>query len=380
MASVIKGAGSGTPPGAGGRQHNFLRLLVVSEVALALPLPLVIGATLALHSFARLREVNLDFRPDHLLTLRVNFPSGKFQGPEQFIPYVRQIVTLTRAIPGVRDAAASLYPPLSGFKALFGVRTHATSQGSAWTSTEANFSTPGYFRTLGVSFLAGRDFTDADTSGAPDVYIVNQAFAQEFFGHTNPIGKRIWTTMNAKYDFEPGLVVGEIGNIRDQVTKDAPEPDFFAAYDQKGMPGGISLAVRTRADPLAVVSAIQDRISSLDKAQPIDDVESMDQLVANSNAAPRFQTFLLSLFGALGLLLALVGIYGVTSHFVTQRTHEIGIRIALGAEQRQVMHLILAQGLKLALIGIAIGIGASFVLTRLMSSLVFEALGRSPTH
>ena len=162
-------------------------------------------------------------------------------------------------------------------------------------------------------------------------------------------------------------------------TKDAPEPEVFAAYDQLEKPGGaIWLVVRTKTEPLALVSAIQDRIWSLDKTQPIEDIKSMDPMVASANAAARFQTMLLGIFGALGLLLATVGIYGVISYSVTQRTHEIGIRMALGAEPAQVMRLILAQGLKLALAGVVIGIIAAFALTRLMSSLLFGVSGTDP--
>jgi len=367
LNAVMKEAGAGAQTGVAGTLHKFLRqLLVVAEIALALLL--VIGATLALRSFARLREVNLGFRPDHLLTMRVNFPSGSLEKPEQFIPYVRQIVDLTRAIPGVQDVAASFYVPLSGSKGVATVQTDATSQGSPSFTTEFNRATPGYFRTLGIPLLAGRDFADADTSGAPAVIIVNQAFAEKLFGSANPIGKRIGKDQ----------IVGEIANFRDQATKVAPEPYFLTPYDQAEQTGGISLVMRTKTDPLAVVSAVQDRIWSINNAQPIDDVESMDQLVSRSNAQPRFQTFLLGIFGALGLLLALVGIYGVISYFVTQRTHEIGIRMALGAEPGQVMRLILKHGLKLALIGVAIGIAASLALTRLMSSLLFGVSATDP--
>ncbi|MGC2256029.1 MAG: FtsX-like permease family protein, partial [Candidatus Acidiferrales bacterium] len=175
-----------------------------------------------------------------------------------------------------------------------------------------------------------------------------------------------------------GEIVGEVANFRDQSAKDAPAPYFFDPYDQANDATDLSLVVRTKTDPLAVVSAVQERIWSLNKSQPIENIESMDQLVSASNAQPRFETFLLGGFGALGLLLAVVGIYGVISYSVTQRTHEIGIRMALGAEPGNVMRLILAHGLKLAVIGVAIGIGASLALTRLMSTLLFGVSATDP--
>ncbi|MGB6233508.1 MAG: ABC transporter permease, partial [Candidatus Acidiferrales bacterium] len=376
LTAVIKEGGAGAQTGAGGVRHKFLRqLLVVGEVALALSL--VIGATLALRSFARLRSVSLGFRSDHVLTMTINFAPEKFAKPDRAISYARQILAETRGIPGVEYAGASAYAPLSGYKGESTFRTDTTPQDSSPTA-EANRSTPGYFQALGVPFLAGRDFTDTDKIGAPDVYIVNEAFARQYFGNASPIGKRLATNGNHKPNPTWGEIVGEVANFRDQSAKDAPAPYFFDPYDQANDATDLSLVVRTKTDPLAVVSAVQERIWSLNKSQPIENIESMDQLVSASNAQPRFETFLLGGFGALGLLLAVVGIYGVISYSVTQRTHEIGIRMALGAEPGNVMRLILAHGLKLAVIGVAIGIGASLALTRLMSTLLFGVSATDP--
>jgi putative ABC transport system permease protein len=377
LTAVIKEGGAGAQGGASSIRHKFLRqLLVVGEVALALLL--VIGATLALRSFARLRSVDLGFRSDHLLTMTVTFPAAKYGKPEQFIPYVRQILALTRSIPGVEDAGASMYTPFSGSLAEATVNVEAASPASQAPTTEFNRATPGYFRTLDIPLLAGRAFTDADTADAPRVYIVNQVFARKFFGNASPIGKRIWSGKDAKNNPQWGEIVGEVGNFRDRDAKEAPRPDFFSPYDQGQSSSGISLAVRTKGNPLALVSGIQDRIRSINKAQPIDNVSSMEQAIAQSNAQPRFQTSLLGVFGALGLVLALVGIYGVISYSVTQRTHEIGIRMALGAEPGQVMRLFLKYGLSLALIGVTIGVTASLALTRLMSSLLFGVSATDP--
>jgi putative ABC transport system permease protein len=377
LTAVIKEGGAGAQMGASSLRHKFLRhLLVVGEVALALCL--VIGATLALRSFALLRSVNLGFHADHVLTMNITFPAGHYTKPEEFLPYVHQIVSITRGLSGVESAAASLYAPLSGFKGEASVSTEVVPEGTQAPSTEFNRATPGYFQTLGIPLLAGRDFTDADNANGARVYIVNQAFARKCFGSASPVGKRIWSGRDEKKNPMWGDIVGEVANFHEQNAKEAPEAEFFTPYDQTKDSGGIALVVRSKSDPLALVSAIQQRIWSINNAQPLDNVRSMGQLVSDSNAQPRFQTFLLAVFGALGFLLALVGIYGVISYSVTQRTHEIGIRMALGAEPNQVMRLVLSHGLKLALIGVAIGIAASLGLTRLMSSLLFGVSATDP--
>jgi putative ABC transport system permease protein len=366
------GAQTGT-----GSQHKFLRhSLVVAEVALALLL--VIGATLALRSFAKLLAVNVGFRSDHLLTMTLNFPSGKFTKPGESIPYVRQILALTRGIPGVQDASACLYAPLTDFKGESTVHTDAMAPGAPAAMTQANRAAPNYFQTLGIPLISGRDFTDADATNASDVYVVNQAFAYKFFGGADPVGRRIWTDADDNHKPEWGQIIGEIADTRDEGAKQAPDPELFAAYYQIKDSGGISLVVHTKADPLSTLSAIEDRIWSIEKAQPVEDVATMNQLLAQSNAGPRFQTFLLGVFGALGLVLAIVGIYGVISYSVSQRTHEIGIRMALGANPSHVMRLILTEGLNLALVGIATGMAASFALTRLMSTLLFGVSATDP--
>jgi len=377
LNAAMKEGGAGAQMGGASTRHNLLRrLLVVGEVALALIL--MIGATLALRSFARLRSVNLGFRRERVLTMTINFPAGKFATAAPAIAYVGQILSLTRGISGVEAAAASLYAPLSQMKGESTVHTDSTPSNGPSPTAEANRATPEYFRTLGIPLIAGRDFTEADASGVPDVYIVNQAFAEKFFGRSSPIGKRIWTNVDKNKKPKWGQIIGEIGNTRDLTTKEAPEPEFFAAFNQIDRAAAISLVVRTKAEPLAAVSAIQDRIWSLDKAQPVEDIKSMDQMVARANAAPRFQTFLLGIFGALGLLLAVVGIYGVISYSVSQRTHEIGIRMAVGAEPGQVLRLVLMQGLKLAAAGVVIGVVASLALTRLMASLLFGVSATDP--
>lgn len=369
----------GAPQSGAGTQHKYLRhSLVVGEIALALLL--VIGATLALRSFAKLLAVNIGFRSDHLLTMYLDFPSDKFAKPDQVLPYIHEILDAVRHAPGVQDASVSGYSPLSGSKGETTIYTDAMPPNAPGAMTQGNHAAPQYFRALGIPLVAGRDFAEMDNAHSPDVYIVNQAFAKAFFAGANPVGRRIGN-FNAQHKLDWGQIVGEVGNTRDEGTKEAPAPELFAPFDQIKDPANttsVSLVVRTNVDPMSALAAVENRIWSVDKAQPVEAVATMDQLLSKSNAAPRFQTFLLGIFGGLGLLLAIVGIYGVISYTVAQRTHEVGIRLALGASPAQIMRLTLSQGLYLALIGVGIGIVASFALTRLMAGLLFGVRATDP--
>ncbi|MGB6875351.1 MAG: ABC transporter permease [Candidatus Acidiferrales bacterium] len=377
LSSAMKESGAGAQTGASSSRHNPLRqILVVAEIALALVL--VIGATLTLRSLARLLDVNMGFRTDHVLTMRLDFPSFQFAKPEEATNFVQQLLAQTRSLPGVENATAALFAPLSGGRGedSFKVEDRPSTQ-----KYRADFTgvTPRYFDTLGIPLIAGRDFTADDRKNSVPVYIVNRALARRVFGSVSPIGKRISQANNDQKTITWAEIVGEVGDTRDRSANAAPEPKLYMPSSQAGFEmGGVSLLIHTKTDPQSLTEAVEQRIWSLEKDQPVTNVSTMDQLVAESDAASRSQTFLLGAFAALGLLLAVVGIYGVISYSVTQRTHEIGIRMALGAEPRQVMRLILAHGLKLALIGVAIGIGASFALTRLMASLLFGVSATDP--
>ncbi len=376
LSAAVKEGGAGAQTGASSSRHNPLRqTLVVTEIALALVL--VIGATLALRSFAHLLSVNLGYRTDHILTMRIDFPSYEFKNQTESTAFIQQLLAQTRALPGVENAAASMFAPLSGGRG----ESSFEVEGAPSQKGRANFTsvTRGYFDALGIPLLAGRDFTDQDNKGTQAVYIVNQTLARRVFGKANPIGKRLSQGKDAKKNTIWAEVIGVVGDTRDQSAGEKPQPELYVPFGQSRFTsGGIGLIFHTKTDPQSAVSAIKDSVWSLEKDQPITNIKTMDQLVAESNATPRFQSVLLGAFGALGLLLAIVGIYGVISYSVTQRTHEIGIRMALGAEPSQVMHLILTHGLKLAVIGVVIGIGAALGLTRLMSSLLFGVSATDP--
>ncbi|HEV2402141.1 MAG TPA: ABC transporter permease [Candidatus Sulfotelmatobacter sp.] len=381
LNAVIK-EGAGAPASASGPRHGFLRrLLVAGEIALALIL--LISATLALRSLAYVLRLNLGFRSDHLLTMQIDTPAFQFANAGQQTQFVRQVLERVRALPGVTDAAITPFAPFSGWsgETTFRIEGVPENPNASQLKAEVNEPTPNYFRTLGIPLIAGREFTDADTENLPDVYVVNEALVKHYFGAENPIGRQITTgTWDQKTPVKWGEIVGVVANTRNQDAKVAPKPELYRPLlqENKNVWGFETLLVRTHGNPLTLAPLVKDQVWAVNKSLPITQVRTMDQGIAQTNAQPRFQALLLGIFGALGLLLAVVGIYGVISYSVTQRTHEIGIRMALGAAPTQVMRLILAHGLKLALLGVAIGIAAALALTRLMSSLLFGISATDP--
>lgn len=351
--------------------HNFLRQwMVIGEVAVAVVL--LIGATLAVRSFDRLLRVNLGFRPGHLVTMRIDFAKFRFANAAQAIAFVQQILDESRAVPGVTAASAGLVFPLSDevAESTFQTEQSANDPRSAEQSALANVVAPEFFRTFGIPLLAGRDFTSSDAKDNLPVYIVNEALARKYFGSVDVIGKRFSTRRESGHAAW-GQIVGVAGNVHQAGPGEEPKPEIYAPFYQARRASGVYLAVRTKPDPLKVVSAIQERIWSVDKNQPITSIQTIDARLASVNATPKSQSVLLGIFGGLGFVLALVGVYGVMSYLVSLRTREIGIRMALGAEPGHVLRLVIAHGLKLTLTGVFIGVACGLVVTRFMRSFLF---------
>jgi len=371
--TAIKGGSHGASSGA---DHNFLRrLLAVGEVAVAAVL--LIAAALAVQSFARLLRAELGFRPEHIVTMRIEFPEFRFEKPEQSIAFVNQVLDSSRAVPGVQAASAGLIFPLGDFVAETTFRTEKTASDPRMGEQMAvhNQIAPDFFRTFGIPLLAGRDFNSSDEKNRPPVFVINEALARKYFGSADVVGKRL-STRKVNRQVVWGEIVGVVGNVREARPAAEPKVEIYEPYSQARMVTGIFLAVRANADPLAIVPMIQDRVWTLDKNRPISMIKTVDQQIAEDFAAPRSQSLLLSIFSGLGFVLALVGVYGVISYIVSQQTRAIGIRMALGAAPENILRSVVADGLKLTLAGVAIGLATSLALTRFISSLLF---GISPT-
>jgi predicted permease len=372
VSAAIKEGGAGA---GSGRGHNFLRqMLVIAEVALAIVL--LIGATLAMQSFARILRVDPGFRPDHLITMRIDFPEFRFAKVEQSTEFVREVLESSRAIPGVEAASAGMVFPLGDSISETTFDTEEpTDTKSAQRMARNNLVEPDFFRTFGIPLLAGRDFNADDRKEKSPVFIVSEAFARKVFGSIDVIGKRLFAAREANRPMW-GEIVGVVGNVRDLDPGAEAKPELYSPFVQTRHAGGVFLVFRTKPDPLAIVAAIEDRIWSLDKDRPVTSIKTIDKQMKENTGTSRSQSVLLGIFGGLGFALAIVGVYGVMSYVVSQQTREIGIRMALGADREKVLRMVIVHGLKLTLTGVAIGMGASLALTRFMRS---QLLGVSAT-
>jgi putative ABC transport system permease protein len=348
--------------------------LVVSEVALSLVL--LVGAGLLINSFLRLMQVNRGFDPTNVLTINLNLPSSKYPTGERQTALLRQVLERVSVVPGVRSAGLTSTLPFNGGPATgFEIEGRPPVEDAHQPIADIRIVDAGYFRTLGIPLRAGRTFSERDASDAPRVMIINEEMARRHWPGENPIGQRV--TMK---DWGPpltGEVVGVMGDVKADGLDSATRPMIYWPYPQ--FPGIFnSLVIRTAGEPLSIVSAVKSQIWSLDREQPLSSIQTMEEVIGSSVAPRRFNMLLLGIFAALALLLAAVGIYGVISYSVTRRTREIGIRLALGAQRRDVVRLIVKQGMTLALAGVGIGLAASFGLTRLMSGLLFEVSASDP--
>jgi putative ABC transport system permease protein len=357
--------------GAGGERHNRLgSLLIVSEIALSFML--LVGAGLLIKSFMRLRDVSPGFNPSNVLTMRLAATPGKYARGEPRAQLFRQVVERIKTVPGVQSAGAVLSLPLRGDT--FNVGRSFIREGRPATPEEsANASylviTPDYFRALQIPLKQGRAFTDQDTDQGPKVLIVNETMARKLWSGENPVGRRITIWRDEKFARE---IVGVVGDTKPALDTDAG-PQMYVPYAQDANWSSLTLALRTTSnDPANLAPAVRNEIRSFDKSLPVYNVKTMNDVVGVSVAPRRTPMLLFSAFAATALLLSMIGIYGVTAYYVTQRTHEIGIRMALGAQIGDVLKLVLKRGLTLASIGIIIGLAGALALTRLITTLLFD--------
>jgi putative ABC transport system permease protein len=378
VAEVMKEGGRSV---SGGR-HVLRRALVVVEFALALTL--LAGGGMAVHALSRLMAVEPGFRPERLLTLDLPVSHGRLATPGQMETFYRTLLERVQALPGVESASVSTGLPLVGtqFGRSWEIVGRPLSDPSNRPGGGLNMVTPGYERTLGIGLRRGRVLTDADRAGAPRVATVNQSFVDLFLRDSDPLGQRISfspAVVGAVGRIEPveWEIVGVTGNVINAGPASEPFPEVTVSFWQMPWPSA-RMAVRTTGEPLQIVTSIGDVVGQLDATVPLTDARTMEQAFSRSLAADRFYTVFLVAFAAAALVLAAVGIYGVMAFAVAQRTPEIGLRMALGARQRQVLSQVLGEGMTTALIGTAVGAAAATALGRALEGAIYGVDSSNP--
>jgi putative ABC transport system permease protein len=356
--------------GVTGGKHRVRHGLVLVEFALALTL--LAAAGLAVHSFWNLTHVNMGFRTDHILTFNLPMPDERLKGPEQITAFYRQLIERVQGLPGITAASVSTGMPVQGtnFGMPFDIVGKPVADRSQRPSAGFNMVTPGFFPAFGIRISRGRAFTEADAAGGQPVAVVNSTFVKKYFPNVDPLTQRITveqlipgvTNLGPPIDWQ---IVGVYENVRNAGPKGDGFPEIDVPFAQSPWPS-VSMAVRTASDPASMSKSIGTVIRSVDPDLPMADVKTMDQLVTESLGEDRFGAVLFGGFACVALFLAAFGIYGVMSFAVAQRTHEIGLRMALGAGQGQVLGLILKEGMILGSIGLLIGFAGSYGIGRVM--------------
>jgi putative ABC transport system permease protein len=372
LNEALKQSGPSRRLGSGPRLR---RMVAVAETALALML--LIGAGLLIRSFVRLSNVELGFNPRNVLTAMIMLPESRYSAPNRQAAFFKEAIRRIEALPGVESVAAADSVPLvtndTGSVSVEG-QPEPTLDG-VWTQAERPKITPGYFRAMGIPLLRGRTFTWADNETSLPVAIVSEAAARLYWPNEDPIGKRVSESDESEGRIVWRQVIGVVGDVRQDGLADKVRPSVYTPLSQLPMPFA-ALIVKSRMDPQSLADPVRRQVMAVDKDQPLFSIQTMQEVVADSVSNRAFQTVLLSLFAAVAMTLATIGIYGVMSHSAAQRTREIGIRMALGAQKRDTLKLVVSQGMFLALLGVSIGVIGALALTRFMSSLLY---GVKPT-
>jgi putative ABC transport system permease protein len=386
----------------GGTSHHLRNALVVAEIALALVL--LVSAGLMMNSLLRLYRVNPGFRTDNILTMQISLPQSKYPDDRMELTtgFFQQLVDRVAALPGVESAGVTSALPLtsSGWGKLFSIEgRRAPKSLEEVPVVQFRQASADYFETLGIPLIKGRYLSRGDRRDTLPVAVINEAMARSYFPNEDPIGKRLWLGPPEELIppewVPPGMdikefrltrftIVGVVKDVLHNGLNRQSQPEIYTPHDQPGsnkLPDtwrSFYLAVRASTDPLSLTTAVRRQVLEIDKEQPIANVATMEQLLATSLSQSRLSALLLSIFSAVALVLAAVGVYGVMSYTVTERTHEIGIRMALGAARRDVLWMIISRGLALAGGGVLIGLAASLALTRLMATLLFGVSATDP--
>jgi len=363
---ALKEGGRGSSAGVHG--NRVRSLLVVSEVALSLVL--LISAGLMIRSFFLLRQVDPGFKPDRVLAMDMSLPNVKYPSVQERVRFVEQLLKRVEVLPGVQSVATVFGIPMSEIGGFISLSVEGRLPPALDEPSSAGYhqASPNYFRTLSMPILKGRGFTERDSTNAASVVIVSETLVRKFFPNENPLGQRITVGDGGP---NPCEIVGVVCDVKGSGLDAAVDAEMYLPMLQRCW-GYVELVARTAGDPLAVVNTVREEVWALDKDQPLHNIRTLDQLVTNSVAQCRFAMLLLGIFAGVALVLAGVGIYGMMAYTVTQRTQEIGIRMALGAQTVDMLKLVIGRGMVLAGAGIAVGLPTALGLTRLMSSLLFE--------
>jgi putative ABC transport system permease protein len=339
----------------------------------------LVGAGLLIQSLWRLRHVGSGLQAQNVLTFNLALPDVRYSSEKQ-ARFYRDLLGKVRTLPGVQTASAVLPLPLSGdrFSISFQIDGRPVAPKDE-PSADLFIAEPNYFRTMGIPILKGRDFEDRDEHKSTPVVIVTDTFARQFFPGDDPIGKRIKPGISSWEDEKSTMreIVGVVADVRNRALNTEPKPAYYLPQSQVPF-NQLIVVMKTTGDPNSLITSAMREVRSMDQELPVFGVKTMAEYIASSVAAPRFNTTLLSVFAAVALVLTVIGLYGVMSYSVAQRTNEIGIRMALGAQTRDVLKLIVNQGLRLVLIGLALGMAGALALTRLLSSLLFGVGTKDP--
>jgi len=368
--------GSTSGPG----HHRLRGVLVASEMALAVLL--LVGSGLLLRSFSRLQDVPPGFQSDHLLVADIPLSQTAYAKPEQRYQFFDRLVERAKVLPGVRSAGAASFLPVSGGGSIihFNIAGHPPKTPHDYVAAGYRTVTPNYLETLGVPLLQGRLLTPADNEKTPAVAVINASMAKTHFAGENPLGKRIQLGTAPDKDVPTMEIVGVVGDVRPGLGVD-PQTEMYLPYRQADLVLPVfqlSLVLRTAASPQLQTSALRSALAEIDPNQPLVNVRTMEDNIATTVAQPRFRTWLIGIFAAVALVLAAVGVYGVMSYTVTQRTSEIGIRVTLGAQPEDVFKIVVGEGLRLALAGVGVGIVAALAMTRVLQSFLYGVSAYDP--
>jgi predicted permease len=379
MNETLKEGGRGSTGGIQGKRVRGL--LVVSEIALSLVL--LIGAGLLIRSFVRLQKFDLGFNPNNLLTMRLQLPGTKYREEKQFVDFYQQLFQRMRSVPGVESvgATSSIFLTDTPNSTNFSIEGRPAFTDAESIEVPLDAVTTDYFKVMNIPLLRGREFDGHDQIGSPLVAIINETFARRFFPGEDPIGKRFLYGRPQGPNPPWRTIVGVVADVRRTGFDKDVRPETFLPQDQEP-DNALTVVARTASNPASFAGALRDQVWAVDKDQSVFDIKTMDETLSEMTSQRRFTMLLLSIFAAVALILAAVGIYGVISYSVTQRTHEIGIRIALGAERRDVLRLVVGQAMTMTSVGVVAGLGASFllafVLKRLMSGLLYGVSATDP--